>query len=91
MRQGYRQLWYVERAPWADWPILGGVRRGHRRTELSFALLHLSAGLRHIKSHSICRRCGRRSFHNQKHHCAACGYPSAKKRTCTSGMIIVVL
>ncbi|KAL6782738.1 RPL37 [Auxenochlorella protothecoides x Auxenochlorella symbiontica] len=40
-----------------------------------------SFGKRHTKTHSLCRRCGRRSFHNQKSTCAACGYPSARKRT----------
>ncbi|KAJ1560386.1 60S ribosomal protein L37A, partial [Cladochytrium tenue] len=37
-------------------------------------------GKRHNKSHSLCRRCGRRSFHNQKKTCAQCGYPAAKTR-----------
>ncbi|TPX50132.1 hypothetical protein SeLEV6574_g01091 [Synchytrium endobioticum] len=39
-----------------------------------------SFGMRHTKSHSLCRRCGRRSFHNQKKTCAQCGYPAAKTR-----------
>ncbi|KAJ9066516.1 60S ribosomal protein L37B [Entomophthora muscae] len=39
-----------------------------------------SFGKRHTKSHTICRRCGRRSFHNQKKTCASCGYPAAKIR-----------
>eukprot|EP00842_Homolaphlyctis_polyrhiza_P000295 jgi/Hompol1/1266/HPOL_000642-RA len=39
-----------------------------------------SFGKRHNKSHTICRRCGRRSFHNQKKECAQCGYPAAKTR-----------
>ncbi|KAH7049971.1 ribosomal protein L37e-domain-containing protein [Linnemannia elongata] len=29
-----------------------------------------SFGKRHTKSHTLCRRCGRRSFHNQKKTCA---------------------
>ncbi|KAI8910880.1 60S ribosomal protein L37 [Gorgonomyces haynaldii] len=37
-------------------------------------------GKRHTKSHSLCRRCGSRSFHNQKKTCAQCGYPSPKTR-----------
>ena len=43
-----------------------------------------SLGKKHNKTHTLCRRCGRRSFHIQKHTCAACGYPSAKTRKCTS-------
>lgn len=37
----------------------------------------------HTKTHGICRRCGRRSMHNQTHVCAGCGYPAAKTRKCT--------
>ncbi|KAL0094548.1 ribosomal protein L37e-domain-containing protein [Phycomyces blakesleeanus] len=40
-----------------------------------------SFGKRHTKSHTLCRRCGRRSFHNQKKTCAQCGYPAAKIRS----------
>jgi len=39
-----------------------------------------SFGKRHVKTHSQCRRCGRRSYHNQKKTCASCGYPNAKQR-----------
>ncbi|KAI9701707.1 MAG: 60S ribosomal protein L37A [Bogoriella megaspora] len=39
-----------------------------------------SFGKRHNKSHTLCRRCGRRSLHIQKHACASCGYPRAKTR-----------
>ncbi|KAI8919246.1 ribosomal protein L37e-domain-containing protein [Powellomyces hirtus] len=39
-----------------------------------------SFGKKHTKSHTLCRRCGRRSFHNQKKTCAQCGYPAAKTR-----------
>ncbi|KAJ1513302.1 60S ribosomal protein L37A [Coelomomyces lativittatus] len=39
-----------------------------------------SFGKRHIKTHTLCRRCGRRAFHNQKKQCAQCGYPNAKCR-----------
>merc|ERR1711893_25420 len=39
-----------------------------------------SFGKRHNKTHTICPRCGRRSFHIQKKQCSACGYPSAKRR-----------
>lgn len=41
-----------------------------------------SFGLRHTKSHTLCRRCGRRSFHVQKSTCGSCGYPAAKIRKC---------
>ncbi|KAJ1651586.1 60S ribosomal protein L37B [Dispira simplex] len=40
-----------------------------------------SFGRRHTKTHSMCRRCGQRAFHNQKKRCASCGYPSAKIRS----------
>ncbi|KAJ1960938.1 hypothetical protein IWQ62_004040, partial [Dispira parvispora] len=40
-----------------------------------------SFGRRHTKTHSMCRRCGQRAFHNQKKRCASCAYPSAKIRS----------
>ena len=40
-----------------------------------------SFGKRHIKTHTLCKRCGNRSFHNQKKQCAQCGYPAAKLRS----------
>eukprot|EP00824_Muranothrix_gubernata_P016813 TRINITY_DN34585_c0_g1_i1.p3 TRINITY_DN34585_c0_g1~~TRINITY_DN34585_c0_g1_i1.p3 ORF type:complete len:105 (+),score=15.46 TRINITY_DN34585_c0_g1_i1:31-315(+) len=40
-----------------------------------------SFGSRNDKTHTICRRCGRRAYHNSKKECAGCGYPSARKRT----------
>ena len=40
-----------------------------------------SFGRRHNKSHVMCRRCGKRSFHVQKARCASCGYPSACVRS----------
>ncbi|TNN14750.1 60S ribosomal protein [Schistosoma japonicum] len=39
-----------------------------------------SFGKRHVKSHTQCRRCGRKSYHIQKKTCASCGYPSARLR-----------
>ncbi|KAK7099929.1 large ribosomal subunit protein eL37-like [Littorina saxatilis] len=39
-----------------------------------------SFGKRHNKTHTHCRRCGRRSYHIQKKTCSSCGYPAAKKR-----------
>jgi ribosomal protein L37E len=41
-----------------------------------------SFGKRHNKTHTLCVRCGGRSYHIQKHTCSACGYPAARKRTC---------
>ncbi|CDF33368.1 60S ribosomal protein L37 [Chondrus crispus] len=40
-----------------------------------------SYGKRTSKTHTLCVRCGRRSYHIQKKTCASCGYPSARKRT----------
>lgn len=42
-----------------------------------------SFGKRHTKTHTLCRRCGRMSFHKQKLTCSACGYPAARLRKCT--------
>nr|AGN29663.1 60S ribosomal protein L37 [Acartia pacifica]AGN29664.1 60S ribosomal protein L37 [Acartia pacifica]ALS04263.1 60S ribosomal protein L37 [Acartia pacifica]ALS04265.1 60S ribosomal protein L37 [Acartia pacifica]ALS04266.1 60S ribosomal protein L37 [Acartia pacifica] len=39
-----------------------------------------SFGKRRNKTHTLCRRCGKVSFHIQKKTCAACGYPAAKIR-----------
>ncbi|KAI6690036.1 hypothetical protein NL676_026864 [Syzygium grande] len=39
-----------------------------------------SFGKRRNKTHTLCVRCGRRSFHLQKSRCGACGFPSARKR-----------
>eukprot|EP00913_Durusdinium_trenchii_P017646 g16585.t1 len=38
-------------------------------------------GKRHKKTHSMCPRCGKRSYHNQNKKCASCGYPAAKIRS----------
>ncbi|XP_016973502.1 probable 60S ribosomal protein L37-A [Drosophila rhopaloa] len=40
-----------------------------------------SFGKRHNKTHTLCRRCGRSSYHIQKSTCAQCGYPAAKLRS----------
>ncbi|KAJ2006942.1 60S ribosomal protein L37B [Coemansia thaxteri] len=45
-----------------------------------------SFGKRHTKTHSLCKRCGNRAFHNQKKTCASCGYPAAKIRSYNWGM-----
>jgi len=39
-----------------------------------------SFGKRRNKSHTLCNRCGRRSYHIQKGRCSYCGFPSAKIR-----------
>ena len=39
-----------------------------------------SYGKRHNKTHTLCRRCGRSSYHIQKKLCSACGYPNASVR-----------
>jgi len=41
-----------------------------------------SFGKRRNKTHTLCVRCGRRSFHIQKHTCGSCAYPAARKRSC---------
>nr|CAD7402289.1 unnamed protein product [Timema cristinae] len=40
-----------------------------------------SFGKRRNKTHTLCRRCGRSSYHIQKSQCAQCGYPSRKLRS----------
>ncbi|KAK6128924.1 hypothetical protein DH2020_037328 [Rehmannia glutinosa] len=40
-----------------------------------------SFGKRRNKTHTLCVRCGRRSFHLKKNRCSACAYPAARKRT----------
>jgi large subunit ribosomal protein L37e len=42
-----------------------------------------SFGKRHTKTHTLCRRCGRMSYHKQNSTCSACGYPAARLRRCT--------
>merc|ERR1711862_15729 len=39
-----------------------------------------SFGKRHNETHTLCRRCGKSSYHIQKSTCASCGYPSPKMR-----------
>ncbi|KAF9544578.1 60S ribosomal protein L37A [Mortierella hygrophila] len=53
----------------------------HTLSHQNFTKGTSSFGKRHTKSHTLCRRCGRRSFHNQKKTCAQCGYPAAKLRS----------
>ncbi|EGD75029.1 ribosomal protein L37 [Salpingoeca rosetta] len=40
-----------------------------------------SFGPRKNKSHTLCIRCGRRSYHIQKKKCAACAFPMKRKRS----------
>merc|ERR1712004_877292 len=39
-----------------------------------------SFGKRHNKTHTICRRCGGRSYHIQKSTCSRRGYPQPRMR-----------
>lgn len=39
-----------------------------------------SFGPRRVKTHTMCIRCGKRAFHNQKKRCASCGYPDRRMR-----------
>jgi len=39
-----------------------------------------SFGHRHNKTHTLCRRCGKSTYHLQKSTCSACGYPSKHMR-----------
>lgn len=50
-----------------------------------------SFGKRHNKTHTLCRRCGRSSYHIQKSTCAQCGYPAAKLRSCKFSMQLFLL
>jgi large subunit ribosomal protein L37e len=38
-----------------------------------------SFGKRQKRTHVLCRRCGRRSFHIRKKRCSACGYGESSK------------
>jgi ribosomal protein L37E len=46
-----------------------------------------SFGKRRNKTHTLCVRCGRRSWHLQKSQCSACGYPAARLRSCTCPLL----
>eukprot|EP00461_Guttulinopsis_vulgaris_P000430 UN00430 len=39
-----------------------------------------SFGKRHLKTHSMCPRCGKHSYHTQSKTCGSCAYPQAKIR-----------
>jgi|EP00927_Polykrikos_kofoidii_P031363 large subunit ribosomal protein L37e len=53
--------------------VLARLRGGGDGTE--------AFGKMHKKTHGLCPRCGKRSYHKQNKRCAACGYPAAKKRS----------
>lgn len=38
-----------------------------------------SMGKRNQKTHVLCRRCGRHSYHASKKVCAACGFGASRK------------
>ncbi|KAK4484860.1 hypothetical protein RD792_007460 [Penstemon davidsonii] len=59
---------------WNNLGFLKLVRNGERNG---------SFGKRRNKTHTLCVRCGLRSFHLQKSRCSACAYPAARKRTST--------
>merc|ERR1711915_182817 len=40
-----------------------------------------SFGKRHNKTHTLCIRCGRKSYHIQKKVCSSCSFPSATIRS----------
>lgn len=63
--------------------LLGWSETKFGMVYLFHLLLNLNyVGKRHTKSHTLCRRCGRRAFHIQKSTCGSCGYPSSKIRKC---------
>ena len=49
-----------------------------------------SKGMRHNKSHIVCRRCNQSSFHVQKHLCARCGYPQCNENACICHVLFTV-
>jgi ribosomal protein L37E len=46
-----------------------------------------SFGHRHNKTHTLCRRCGKSTYHLQKSTCSACGYPSKHMRRCKCAVL----
>ncbi|KAL8953988.1 MAG: hypothetical protein Q9222_000198 [Ikaeria aurantiellina] len=62
------------------------VDGGVKSSSLNMTKGTSSFGKRHNKTHTLCRRCGRRSLHIQKHTCSSCGYPAAKIRQYNWGM-----
>ncbi|HID72181.1 MAG TPA: 50S ribosomal protein L37e [Thermoplasmata archaeon] len=39
-----------------------------------------SFGKRNKKTHILCRRCGKHSYHARKRYCASCGFGRSAKR-----------
>ena len=39
-----------------------------------------AAGERRKRTHTLCNRCGKRSYHMQHKRCASCGFPGKKMR-----------
>ena len=62
---------------WCTWCLLWS-----RWALASTQPLRPHAGKRRNKTHTLCRRCGRRTFHIQKTTCSSCGYPAARIRKC---------
>ncbi|CAO3597258.1 unnamed protein product [Absidia cylindrospora] len=69
----------------SDSTIISFQYRHHTNTYINYHIVVItnskgtsSFGKRHTKSHTLCRRCGDRSYHKQKKTCAQCGYPAAK-------------
>ncbi|KAM0886841.1 hypothetical protein ACQ4PT_029453 [Festuca glaucescens] len=58
--------------------FLGGGAAATRQGEMTKGTG--SFGKRRNKTHTLCIRCGRRSFHLQKSTCSSCGYPAARIR-----------
>lgn len=75
--------WWVvlSLSPWAPSPSRPMLITIAITTPLDRALGR-PQGKRRNKTHTLCRRCGRRSYHIQKSTCASCGYPAARIRTC---------
>jgi ribosomal protein L37E len=67
-------------------------KKAYKNNKLSLNLLtkntHIQTrgtpafGKKHQRNHTLCRRCGRTTFHKQKARCASCGYPDSRIRRC---------
>ncbi|KAL5990344.1 hypothetical protein ACLOJK_011244 [Asimina triloba] len=60
--------------------FLSSTPKGRPRRTRLIRPLDGSFGKRRNKTHTLCVRCGRRSFHLQKSRCGSCGYPSSRIR-----------
>ncbi|KAI3994553.1 hypothetical protein MKX01_028297, partial [Papaver californicum] len=47
-----------------------------------------SFGKRRNKTHALCVRCGRRSYHLHKSRCVVYGYPAARLRKCKKALMM---